>query len=264
MNPIVKIVSILLVMLCISCSNSDPVQGYIEGEYIYIAPNVSGMLVDMNVVRGQEVKKDQLLFALDPQPETDIKVAAQETIDQLKAEIIYAQAQLARNKKLYPQNAVDASSLDKTQSDFDSLRHQIAAATAQYKQAEWTLQQKTLAAPLDAQVVDVYFRPGENVQTYQPVLSLLAPRYIHVLFYVPEPLLHKIQIGQTISFTCDSCKKKTHAVIHYISPEAEYTPPIIYSEDVRYKLVYLIRADMPEDVAKQFHPGQPVDVFLHE
>ena len=59
-------------------------------------------------------------------------------------------------------------------------------------------------------------------------------------------------------------KQKTKAVIEYISPEAEYTPPIIYSQDTRYKLVYKVRATLPANIASSFHPGQPLDIYLNE
>lgn len=75
-------------------------------------------------------------------------------------------------------------------------------------------------------------------------------------------MLSTLKLNQKITFGCDSCKHRTEAFISYISPEAEYTPPVIYSKDSREKLVYLIRADMPEEIAKQFHPGQPIDVYL--
>lgn len=48
--------------------------------------------------------------------------------------------------------------------------------------------------------------------------------------------------------------------ISFIAPQAEYTPPVIYSKDNRAKLVFLIEArPAPEDAAR-LHPGQPVEV----
>lgn len=260
------IFSLVLLSFITSCSrhSGDHLQGYIEGEFIYVTSLVPGKLLNLNVTRGQQVTTNQQLFNLDPQPEIDTEMAAKATLEQLRAELIFDKVQLERQINLYPQKATDKSSVDRAQRDFDSKSQQIQSAIAQLKQTEWSLHQKTIYAPLDSEVSDIYFRLGENVAANQPVMSLLAPRYIHVLFYVPESLLSQIRIEQTISFTCDNCKDETHAIIHYISPQAEYTPPIIYSKDTRYKLVYLIRADMPDDVAKQFHPGQPVDVSLHE
>jgi HlyD family secretion protein len=49
-------------------------------------------------------------------------------------------------------------------------------------------------------------------------------------------------------------------VISYISPDAEYTPPVIYSREMRAKLVYLVEAKPRQPAA--LRPGQPVDVTL--
>lgn len=255
-----------LAFLIAGCSrhSGTPLQGYIEGEYIYVSSNVAGRLLEMNVVRGQEVTANEVLFNLDPEPESDILQASNATIQQLRAEVAFDKLQLARQQKLIKANATDQSSVDRAQTDFLSKTQQLNNAIAATAQSEWSLRQKTVRAPLNAEVSDIYYRLGENVPMHQPVLSLLAPRYIRVLFYVPETLLSKIHLGEDVIFSCDSCSDDTHAHISFISPSAEYTPPIIYSQSTRYKLVYLVRAEMPEAVAKKFHPGQPIDVYLNE
>ena len=48
----------------------------------------------------------------------------------------------------------------------------------------------------------------------------------------------------------------------YISTESEYTPPVIYSNETRSKLVYMIEARPSADNAAALHPGQPVEVTL--
>jgi HlyD family secretion protein len=49
------------------------------------------------------------------------------------------------------------------------------------------------------------------------------------------------------------------ARVSYVSPTAEFTPPVIYSIESRAKLVYLVEA-VPEERPERLHPGQPVDV----
>jgi HlyD family secretion protein len=49
-------------------------------------------------------------------------------------------------------------------------------------------------------------------------------------------------------------------VISYVSPDAEYTPPVIYSREMRAKLVFLIEAKPRQPAG--LRPGQPVDVTL--
>ncbi len=97
-----------------------------------------------------------------------------------------------------------------------------------------------------------------------PVVAILSPSNISLIFYIPEARLSTIYLGQLVYFICDGSKRKTVAVIHYISPEPEFTPPVNFGKEARYELVYRVQAIMPEEVARQFHPGQPIQVFSYE
>jgi HlyD family secretion protein len=93
-----------------------------------------------------------------------------------------------------------------------------------------------------------------------PVVSLLPPGNIFVRFFVPEPRLSGIHAGDPVSLTCDGCPADLSATISFISPQAEYTPPLIYSESSKAKLVFLVEARPPPDQAARLNPGQPVEV----
>jgi HlyD family secretion protein len=267
---VLRIFNILFVLsilfLCTSCSRhtENKLQGYIEGEYTYISSGVSGTLLTLDIFRGQNVIKNQLLFTLDPQPDQAVMEAAKATVEQLQAQVAFANIQWIRQQKLYLKNATDKASLDEAETTYTSNVKQLQNAKSTLTKEQWAFQQKTIYAPINGYVNDTFYRIGEKVIANQPVLAILAPENIKVLFYIPERQLSAIHLGQRITFLCDGCKKITSAKITYISSEAEYTPPIIYSKDTRYKLVYLIRADMPTNIASQFHPGQPVDITLDE
>ncbi|CAA7615387.1 Membrane-fusion protein [Candidatus Terasakiella magnetica] len=117
-------------------------------------------------------------------------------------------------------------------------------------------------APGDAVVEKVYYRPGEFVAAGQPVVSLLPPGNIKLVFFLPEPRLGALRLGQTVGFACDSCGAGK-AVVSFIASQAEYTPPVIYSVESRDKLVFRIEARGMETGAA-LHPGQPVDVTLED
>ena len=93
-----------------------------------------------------------------------------------------------------------------------------------------------------------------------PVISLLPPGNIFVRFFVPEPMLGTLHQGDPVALKCDGCVAGLKGAISFISPQAEYTPPLIYSESSTSKLVFLIEARLPPDQAVQLNPGQPVDV----
>ncbi|MGB5082934.1 MAG: HlyD family efflux transporter periplasmic adaptor subunit [Burkholderiales bacterium] len=137
-----------------------------------------------------------------------------------------------------------------------------AAAREALAQAEWRLEQKSLRAPRDARVTDTLYLQGEWVQAGSPVISLLPPANIKVRFFVPEGTLASVRIGQTAKVRCDGCGESVSAVIGYISSQAEYTPPVIYSRENRSKLVFLVEARPEPSEATRLHPGQPVEVTL--
>ncbi len=257
---------VLFILFAAGCdeNTNKPLSGYIEGQYTYIASGVPGTLFHLYVLRGQPVKKGDLLYQLDPQPDFAFMQAAEANVAQLVPELSFDKIQLHRQAQLYLHNAASQSDVDQAQTNYDSKAKQLESAQRALTQAQWALNQKAMHAPASGYVFDTFYRIGEKVAVNQPVLALLTPDNIRVLFYIPETKLSTLHLGQVIHFTCDGCQQSYTARINYISSEAEYTPPIIYSADTRYNLVYLVRADLPAAIAKNFHPGQPLDITLNE
>jgi HlyD family secretion protein len=144
----------------------------------------------------------------------------------------------------------------------------IAAAQADAKaandalaQAQWRLDQKTQTAPVAGLVNDTLYRPGEWVAAGAPVVSLLPPSNVKIRFYVPEPMLATLRQGAAVVARCDGCGNTIPARISFIAPQAEYTPPVIYSRENRAKLVFLVEA-RPDTPNPALHPGLPVEVSL--
>jgi HlyD family secretion protein len=93
-------------------------------------------------------------------------------------------------------------------------------------------------------------------------VRLLPPQNRKIRFFVPQNISEKLAIGQQLMIISRSDGHKIPVHVTYISTEAEYTPPIIYSNETKDKLIYMIEAyPSPED-APLLHPGQPVEVSL--
>ena len=133
----------------------------------------------------------------------------------------------------------------------------VEAAKAALAQAAWRQEQKSVAAPVAGLVHDTYFVEGEWVPAGRPVASLLPPGNVKVRFYVPEAALSSIGLKQKIEVRCDGCTP-AQGTISYISSQAEYTPPVLYSKESRHKLVFLVEARLQSSALR---PGQPVDVL---
>lgn len=258
-------------------NNSVSLPGYIEGRYTYIACNYSGVLKTLDVAKGQEVKAGQLLFTLVPEPEFDELIAAQDKVKQAIAQVETLQTEydlqkklLERRIELQKQKFVSQEELDlnrakfnETSSNLVAQQNNLLSAKADLRKAEWAASQKIQYSPVTGLVFDTYFTPGELVDNNVAVLSLLNPDEVKVYFYSPEGLLGQLKLNQIVNVTCDNCKKPIQAKIVYISPSAEYAPPVIYSNEVRAKLVYRIEAKpLIKNAYYVLHPGQPITVHI--
>jgi HlyD family secretion protein len=175
-----------------------------------------------------------------------------------------ARAALARDKARIAEldAQLTTAQLSARSDEIKAAEADVAATRAALQQAEWKLAQKTVNAPVAGLVQDTLYVKGEWVPAGSPVISMLPPENIKIRFFVPEQQLAKVHAGQPVKITCDSCGAAVTASIIYISPQAEYTPPVIYSKENRDKLVYLIEAKTAPADAVKLHPGQPVDVAL--
>jgi len=291
---------------------TNRLQGYVEGEFVYVAAPAGGRLEHLSVQRGGQVKAGAPLFTLENASEKAVRDEAERRVGQARASLedakkgrrpseiasleaqlsqaeaalALAQETLARQEKLARTGANSVDDLDRARSSFDqSKQHvtqlqedlktaalglradQIAAAEAEVKareaalaKAQWDFSQKAQTAERDALVFDTLYREGEWVAAGKPVVVLLPPANIKVRAFVPEPRIGSIRLGDIVHVTVDGPGEPFLGKVSYIFPQAEYTPPVIYSKESRDKLVFMIEVVFTPEVAAKLHPGQPVDL----
>jgi HlyD family secretion protein len=79
-----------------------------------------------------------------------------------------------------------------------------------------------------------------------------------VRFCVPETQFARVKLGQRVAITCDGCAAGLTASVTFIAQQEEFTPPVIFSNGSREKLVFKIEARVPSGL--KLNPGQPVQV----
>jgi HlyD family secretion protein len=182
--------------------------------------------------------------------------ASRQTVDQQHADLASADARAeAAQAKL-----AQMQSPTGREYEIAAQRAMVTQARAGLAQAQWRVDQRHVNAPVTALVSDTYARPGETINAGVPVLSLLPPQNILIRFFVAEPDLATFHTGERLAIGCDGCGPSRTATVTFIAPQPEYTPPVIYSETNRAKLVYLIEAHPSPEQALDLKPGQPVDV----
>ena len=253
----------LLILVIGGChKESSQLQGYVEGRFAYISSNFSGVLKQLVVERGTQATVGQTLFVLEQQPESNTLMQAQAKKAQAEANLKLADITFKRREELFHKRVIQEENLDTARNNLVQARAQLAEAIANVEQSQWSSTQKIIKAMANAMVVDTFYLPGELVPAGHPVLSLLQPSQIKIIFFVPEQQLSQIKLNQTVEINCDHCEANLLAKINFISPQSEYTPPVIYSNDSRAKLVYRVEAMPTLTEAIKLHPGQPVSVTL--
>jgi len=247
-----------------SQSSTETFQGYVEGEYVYLAAPFGGSLTNLAVARGNSVTNGQLLFELERSSEAAALAAAKKNLEQARAALGLSESTLKRRTELHTGNSevISAEELDRARAQRDADTAQVESLQAALEKAQWSFDQKQQFAPADAFVQDTLYRRGEWVAAGNPVVTLLPPANLKVRFFVPQATLPQIKTGQTVKVSFDGATHAYSATIDFISAQAEFTPPVIYNRENRAKMIFMIEAVFAPADAAQLRPGQPVDVRL--
>ncbi len=221
-------------------------QGWVEAYLIFVSPDEAGRIETLSVREGDAVNAGAALFTLD----ADLQRAA---VAENEAAVINARQAFDRARELLKKNVG-------SQKAFDDADAALRAAEARLNSAKTRLERRRVNSPDAGTIQEVYFRGGEQVPSGRPIVSLLPPGNVRVRFFVPQAMLPTVHIGDRISVRCDGCATDLVARVSFISAQAEFTPPVIYSQEERARMVFRVEA-MPERPA-DLRVGQPVSVAL--
>lgn len=285
--------------------------GNVDIRQVDLGFRVGGRLATIPFDEGAHVPAGAVLATLDVQPLNDQLAAAdaqlaaanaqleklrngnrrqdiaqaEAKLDDQRAQLEKAKADLDRRTQLVQTGAISRSVLDATRAQYLSAAAQvqsaskalslqragarkedIAAAIAERDQAaaqrskiQTDIADSTLKAPNDGVILTRAREPGAIVQVGDTVITLTIERPMRVRAYVDEASLGRVSPGARVEVTTDSSSKIYHGSIGNISPTAEFTPKTVQTHDLRTDLVYRLRVivDDPDEGLRQ---GQPVSV----
>jgi HlyD family secretion protein len=214
---------------------------------------------EQDVIRGQrrEIEASIALAETELKRQTQLlerSITTRQAYDQAESQVRQLKSRAA---SLAAQERV--GDLAARPDEIDAAKALIGQNQANLEQAKKRLDDLMPAAPEDALVENTFFNIGEWVPAGTPVVSLLPSFRVKLRFFVPEEDVAQAKAGKQVGFTCDGCPPGLKATIIYVSPRAEFTPPVIYSQSARTKLVFLVEA-RPELAQAPLSPGLPVSV----
>jgi HlyD family secretion protein len=211
--------------------------------------------------------------------------AARDQLTQARAAQTEAQDAVGRTRNLFEQGHVSQARLDQAvaaatssnarvaemrqrlnivqlparDNQLRALQAEVAAVQAELDQATYVLNQRTIIASSDARVNRQIRYAGEQAGPAQPVLSLLPTGAVHAVVFLPEAELAANPVGSVMDVDCDACPAGLTITLTLIDDSAQFTPPIIYSDTERARLVFRAEARF-EGVAPP--PGTPLRVSV--
>ncbi len=141
-------------------------------EYSYVNFRVGGMLIQLNVEEGQNVKAGQVIAAIDPR---DYNLQVSST----KASYSQAQSQVERYKNLYSRNAISKQEYEISQAQYEN-------AKAAYNKALNDLKDTRLIAPFSGNIEKKYVENHQEVRAGDRIVKLINPKNLQFRVTIPE------------------------------------------------------------------------------
>jgi multidrug efflux system membrane fusion protein len=161
---------------------------------VTIHSQIQGMISEVHFKEGQEVKKGDLLFTIDPRPSQAALDQARAALERDAAQLEYARINFAREQKLFDQKLISQDELDTNRASQDALAGTVAADRAAITNALLNLDYCEIRSPVDGRTGGLLAYAGNVVKAPDDILLTINQIHpIYVAFSVPEQYLPQIK-----------------------------------------------------------------------
>ena len=156
---------------------------------VTISPQVSGQLMQINVIEGQQVKKGQVLFVIDSRnAQLDLE-AAEANLQAALASESSAKLEYESNKNLFEKKIVSKYMLDNSENSYKQAQASVAQAKAQVNRSRVNLGFCTITAPVDGVIGEIPVRVGIQVSPGTQLTMVSGNQQMDAEFSLPESVL---------------------------------------------------------------------------
>lgn len=171
-----------------------------SADIIAIAPDVSGLISEVNVRDNQRVKKDQVLFAIDRERYQKVLTETQADVDYYQALVSEKRREAGRRNRL-GSNAISREEIDQSNNLLQTAIHQLSKAEALRDVAELDLQRTAIRAPTDGWVTNLNVYVGEFITRGSTAVALVKQDSFYIQAYMEETKLNGIRPGYRVQIT---------------------------------------------------------------
>lgn len=305
---------LFLITGCQQYNNSIDIVGTLEWDRIELTNESNEAIVQLMAKEGDRLKKDDIILSFDnrrAQADLNNAVAirdqlaarlneltagarkedieqARQSVLQAKSYLHLAEIELSRSKTLFRQKLSSQTELDRTTTEFEGRKAQLAleqsklneletgsrkeqieqaeqalqAAEAQRQHRQINLQQLQIRAPAEGLLDSLPFKVGEQPQPGSVVAVMLAGEHPYARVYIPEQIRAQIHAGKAASIYVDGVKQVFKAQVRSVSYDPAFTPYYSLTEADRSRLGYLAKLDLLDNSARELPAGLPLKVVF--
>jgi membrane fusion protein, multidrug efflux system len=194
---------------------------------VNIRSQVAGQLSEIHFQEGQDVRKGQLLFVLDPRPFQVAVAQAEGVLARDTAQATNAQAQGTRADALFSQGLISRDDHDTQAAAAAALEATLASDRAQVDAATLSLQHSRISSPMDGRTGALMVHPGDLISTADadPLITINQLSPIYITFSVPGRFLAEVQRFQSQGPLTVTARPQTAAAPAAQPPSTGAIPP---------------------------------------
>jgi HlyD family secretion protein len=267
-----------------SVTASGKIQPEVE---VKMSPEVSGEIIEVNVVDGQQVLEGDILVKINPDLYESAITRARAAVNSSKAVLAQSSVALdeakklwARNKVLFEKGAISEQEYDAAQRAIsvaelqeESAKYQLQSAEANLDEAYKNLKRTTIIAPINGTVTQLDVELGERVvgtatMTGTEMLRIADLNTMEVLVEVNENDIVKITKGDTAIIEVDAFLGNSfRGVVSEIANSAKLalgaSPDQVTNFEVKIRMINGSFASLVPDYGENpFRPGMTATVEI--
>jgi macrolide-specific efflux system membrane fusion protein len=201
----------------------------------------------LKVIRGNQVKKDQLIAEIDPVLADTALISANAAVENMisqrsvkQAQLVLAKVQQDRNEKLFAQGegSVSTSDRDITRANYKVALAEVASLSALIKQAtaavdtaKANLGYTKITAPMAGEVVSITLLEGQTLNANQQapnILRIADISTVTVWAQVSEADIIRVKPGLAVYFTVLGSPRRWNGTVRQILPTPELINNVVF------------------------------------
>ncbi|MFP7674962.1 HlyD family secretion protein [Marivita sp. S0852] len=253
--------------------------GRIEANLVDVATEITGRVLQVQVQEGDLVETGDILARIKTdtleaqlaRAEADVASAesqatqAEAMIDQRQADLTFAEKELTRAQQLFDRGFGTEEEVDRRRSERDvasaglaaaqaslaAAERQADAARAQSREITTQIEDAEIEAPVTGRVLYRLAEPGEVLASGARIVTLVDLSRIYMEIYLPTAQAARVAIGAEARIALDGIDLVVPAQVTFVSPEAQFTPEHVETQDVRADLMFRVRLRVPQDLIER-------------